>query len=157
MEEREFPCDKCEKRFTYRKDLTRHLLTHANYGTDATRYSCLQPECVKRNISFLRKDKFASHMRAVHQRLGCKTHTCDSGGEGFRSMYDLRRHEASRHDRAEKVYRCRFANCKKKNKVWKRWDNLKCHIEKQHGEKCAKHLMERSALLRLIRTHCTSC
>lgn len=54
-----FPCDKCEKKFRQKRDLTRHYFTH----TGEKPFSCSY--CDKR---FARKDKLN-----LHVRLQCKS------------------------------------------------------------------------------------
>lgn len=62
-------------------------------------------------------------------RLSCPEKPCT---KKFRSMHDLRRHKASIHDIVKEGYRCDFPGCQSKSKIWKRRDNLRHHVEKQH-------------------------
>lgn len=63
-------------------------------------------------------------------RLSCPEEYCP---KNFGSMHDLRRHQASKHDKVEKQYWCGYPGCQSKHKMWKRRDNLRYHVEKQHG------------------------
>jgi hypothetical protein len=63
-------------------------------------------------------------------RLSCPEEHCP---KNFGSMHDLRRHQASKHDKVEKEYWCGYPGCQSKHKMWKRRDNLRYHVEMQHG------------------------
>jgi hypothetical protein len=132
----------CAQRFDNKKDLGRHSLTHATRRVDAPQFVCREPACKKKNVNFLRKDKLDSHINSVHNGAGRETNVCNSCGAGFRSPHDLRRHEASRHNITAALFRCGMINCRSKNKIWKRKDNLKEHVRKQHGEERTDLIIE---------------
>ena len=69
-----FACEQpqCDKRFQYRKDLTRHLNTvHAKHDQDTQYFPCSHPSCQwslnRGHKGFKRADTLLRHLRIVHK------------------------------------------------------------------------------------------
>lgn len=127
-------CDICSKGFAYPKDLQRHLYKHTKSDPTVSRHHCSVSGCPREKLGFLRKDKLQSHIKKVHKGrsyyctvLGCKRI------EGFTTEHDLQRHKTSLHIMTEGAYQCPTKHCRKKDKKWKRLDNLRTHLKRQHG------------------------
>ena len=58
-----FPCEKCEARFLYPKDRTRHMVKHGNEsGRAEPKYLCPERSCEYYEQGFPRKDNFKRHL-----------------------------------------------------------------------------------------------
>ena len=108
---REFNCDKCDKRFSQKSGLNRHIKSvHEN-----VRYNC--DKCGK---SFSQKDNLNIHIKSVHEKI---RYNCDKCEKRFCSNQYLSQHIQSAHVR----YNCH--KCKK-HFSWK--DDLNRHIQSVH-------------------------
>ncbi|CAC5419816.1 KRAB [Mytilus coruscus] len=112
-----FKCDQCDKMFTRKYHLERHLMMHA--GTKD--YQCKY--CGK---EFSTKGNLLSHVRRVHLQI--KEYTCGVCQKGFFSPKDLQTHFKTH--TGEKPYQCDI--CLKK---FTEKSNMEWHLRIHSGER----------------------
>ncbi|KAJ3592980.1 hypothetical protein NHX12_005318 [Muraenolepis orangiensis] len=90
--EKPFPCSHCECRFSHKRELRRHMLSHTGEV-----YLC----------SYCGKALRDPHTLRAHERLhsGERPHRCQICGKGYILATKLRRHMVSAHVK-EKAFRC---------------------------------------------------
>ena len=113
-----FGCDKCDKRFIFKRDLFIHKDVHNNRP-----FVCPQSYCDK---AFKRKGDLNNHIRKQHLD---KRFKCDECDQSFGTEYSLRSHKTI-HSKSLK-FQCDEANCGKKfrKKVFLR--NHKIRVNKK--------------------------
>ena len=108
--EKSFECSKCDKSFNRKTDLNKHFLVHSN-----VRLSC--KVCPK---SFKRESDLKIH--ELSHSVNFKCNECPSV---FTKKNALLRHHRSLHSDVDSPFTCKFCN-----KLIKRSDNFKIHVNK---------------------------
>ena len=75
-----YPCDNCDKSFTYKGDLQRHIKSAHQY---------MQYPCDKCNKSFTNQGDLQRHIKSDHQHTRYKCYICD---QSFKYPGDVERH-----------------------------------------------------------------
>ena len=84
-----FTCDKCNKKFSRKLNLTRHQRYHCNYIT-MTMLKCSSSEA-----TFKRQDSLDDHSVAVHSQR--QKFTCNACGAEYKYRGSLSKHKARKH------------------------------------------------------------
>ncbi|XP_055682147.1 zinc finger protein 813-like isoform X2 [Lutzomyia longipalpis] len=119
QEKMAFSCHTCSKRFSCKRKLTLHEISHLPMR-EGLIYPC--PHCDKK---FNHKYKIPSHIRAMHS--GDKPFVCEECGNSFKTKGALNAHQISHID--ERPFQCE--NCLKKFKTQRA---LKKHDKDTHKE-----------------------
>uniref|UniRef100_A0A1B0CRG7 C2h2-type zn-finger protein n=2 Tax=Lutzomyia longipalpis TaxID=7200 RepID=A0A1B0CRG7_LUTLO len=119
QEKMAFSCHTCSKRFSCKRKLTLHEISHLPMR-EGLIYPC--PHCDKK---FNHKYKIPSHIRAMHS--GDKPFVCEECGNSFKTKGALNAHQISHID--ERPFQCE--NCSKKFKTQRA---LKKHDKDTHKE-----------------------
>ncbi|EPE04922.1 zinc c2h2 finger domain containing protein [Ophiostoma piceae UAMH 11346] len=75
------------------------------------------------------------HINTHIKPFKCSSPLCKQYTRGFATTSDLERHENTHTDsrNLSQSYVCKHGKCRTKEKLWKRWDNLKTHIRDVHS------------------------
>lgn len=116
-EEKPFSCSHCGKGVTTRQQLRRHEITHTKA------FKCTFEGCSE---AFYKHPQLRSHILSVHeQKL-----TCQKCGKKFQRLYRLNNHIAKHHNPdIEYKYQCVFPSCVH---AFKTWSTLQQHIKTEH-------------------------
>ena len=136
-QEGRYNCDKCEKSFTRKSDLTRHIQS----VHDKIRYNCNQ--C---NKSFSEKGTLQKHIKSAHEKVRYNCKKCD---KSFSRKTYLKAHIQAEHENVR-------YNCDKCEKSFSQKTDLNRHIKSVHEnvryncDKCDKRFSQKGKLNRHI-------
>ncbi|KAG0661757.1 hypothetical protein C6P45_001262 [Maudiozyma exigua] len=167
-----FECNQCDKTYSRKTHLERHLLSHldnemkpfhcsiCNKGvitqqqlkrheiTHTKSFACPYKEC---NEAFYKHPQLRSHIMSFHlQKLTC--HQCQ---KTFQRPYRLENHMKKHHNPdVSTPYNCKFPGCLKS---FKTWTQLTLHTKNDHPKLeckvCKKHLVGENGLKMHMRIH----
>ena len=100
-----YNCDQCEAKFTFKPDLTVHVINY--HDGDGKKYKCPFPKCT---YSFKSDAQLSQHIRFLHEptKFSVKCDLCD---KTFNAIGHLQQHINSSHEGIRMTYKCE--NCGK--------------------------------------------
>ena len=128
-----YKCEECQKRFTRKFDVKRHMLSH----TQTRQYKC--SICVK---TFLHSNDLKNHqyVHTTEQRYGC-----DFCGKKFKMLKRMQRHVKNVHSKL--TFECEYCH-----KTFKSNDSLNMHMRGHTGDNlykcdtCGRFFLQKSHL-----------